>query len=58
MFLTFFLKLKAAGVPVTLREHLALLDAMRADLVTYDVEGFYYLARATLVKDERFIGRF
>lgn len=58
MFLTFFLKLKAAGVPVTLREHLALLDAMRADLVTYDVEGFYYLARATLVKDERFIDRF
>ncbi|MEF2552719.1 VWA domain-containing protein [Aurantimonas sp. A2-1-M11] len=58
MFLTFFLKLKAAGVPVTLREHLALLDAMQADLVTYDVEGFYYLARATLVKDERFIDRF
>ena len=58
MFLTFFLKLKAAGVPVTLREHLALLDAMGADLVTYDVEGFYYLARATLVKDERFIDRF
>ena len=58
MFLTFFLKLKAAGVPVTLREHLALLDAMAADLVTYDVEGFYYLARATLVKDERFIDRF
>ncbi|MDX1731048.1 MAG: VWA domain-containing protein, partial [Aurantimonas coralicida] len=58
MFLTFFLKLKAAGVPVTLREHLALLNAMRADLVTYDVEGFYYLARATLVKDERFIDRF
>ena len=58
MFLTFFLKLKASGVPVTLREHLALLDAMGADLVTYDVEGFYYLARATLVKDERFIDRF
>ncbi|MEC5290025.1 VWA domain-containing protein [Aurantimonas sp. C2-6-R+9] len=58
MFLTFFLKLKAAGVPVTLREHLAFLDAVTADLVTYDVEGFYYLARASLVKDERFIDRF
>ena len=58
MFLTLFLKLKAAGVPVTLREHLLLLDAMRADLVGFDVEGFYYLARAALVKDERFIDRF
>ncbi|MBO0902301.1 vWA domain-containing protein [Jiella sonneratiae] len=58
MFLTFFLQLKAAGVPVTLREHLQLLEAMRADLVTYDVEGFYYLARAALVKDERFVDRF
>ncbi|UIJ74048.1 VWA domain-containing protein [Aurantimonas sp. HBX-1] len=58
MFLTLFLKLKAAGVPVTLREHLLLLDAMRADLVGFDVEGFYFLARATLVKDERFIDRF
>ncbi|MEX6504801.1 VWA domain-containing protein [Jiella sp. M17.18] len=58
MFLTFFLKLREAGVPVTLHEHLALLGAMRADLVTYDVEGFYYLARTTLVKDERFVDRF
>ncbi|MBP0616949.1 vWA domain-containing protein [Jiella mangrovi] len=58
MFLTFFLKLKAAGVPVTLREHLQLLEAMQADLVAYDVEAFYYLARATLVKDERFVDRF
>ena len=58
MFLTFFLKLRAAGVPVTLREHLHLLEAMQADLVTYDVEAFYFLARATLVKDERFVDRF
>ncbi|MBO0663829.1 VWA domain-containing protein [Jiella sp. MQZ9-1] len=58
MFLTFFLKLKAVGVPVTIREHLQLLEATQADLVTYDVEAFYYLARATLVKDERFVDRF
>lgn len=58
MFLTFFLQLKAVGVPVTLREHLQLLEAMQADLVTYDVEAFYFLARATLVKDERFVDRF
>ncbi|KQT50891.1 hypothetical protein ASG43_06445 [Aureimonas sp. Leaf454] len=58
MFLSFFLQLKAAGVPVTLREHLSFLDALGADLVTFDVEGFYFLARASLVKDERHIDRF
>jgi uncharacterized protein with von Willebrand factor type A (vWA) domain len=58
MFLSFFLQLKAAGVPVTLREHLGFLDAVAADLVTFDVEAFYFLARASLVKDERFIDRF
>jgi uncharacterized protein with von Willebrand factor type A (vWA) domain len=58
MFIPFFLELKAARVPVSLREYLALLEGMEADLVTYDVEGFYYLARATLVKDERHIDRF
>jgi uncharacterized protein len=58
MFIPFFLELKAAKVPVSLREYLSLLEGMEADLVTYDVEGFYYLARATLVKDERHIDRF
>src|SRR5690606_17099878 len=29
-----------------------------ADIITYDVEGFYYLSRATLVKDERHLDRF
>ncbi|WP_299837661.1 VWA domain-containing protein [uncultured Jannaschia sp.] len=58
MFLRFFETLRAAGVPVSLREHLAFLDGMAAGLVTFDVEGFYYLARAALVKDERHIDRF
>ena len=58
MFIPFFLELKAARVPVSLREYLALLEGMQADLVTWDVEGFYYLARAALVKDERHIDRF
>jgi uncharacterized protein with von Willebrand factor type A (vWA) domain len=58
MFIPFFLELKAARVPVTLREYLTLLEGMEADLVTYDVEGFYYLARSALVKDERHIDRF
>ncbi len=58
MFIPFFLELKAARVPVSLREYLTLLEGLDADLVTYDVEGFYYLARAALVKDERHIDRF
>ena len=58
MFIPFFLELKAAKVPVSLREYLTLLEGMEADLVTYDVEGFYYLARAALVKDERHIELF
>jgi uncharacterized protein with von Willebrand factor type A (vWA) domain len=58
MFLSFFTALREARVPVSLREFLTFLEAMRANLVTYDIEGFYYLARAAMVKDERHIDRF
>ena len=58
MFLPFFLELKAAKIPVSLREYLSLLEGMQAGLVEYDVEGFYFLARAALIKDERYIDRF
>ncbi|MEL6475744.1 MAG: VWA domain-containing protein [Pseudomonadota bacterium] len=58
MFLKLFFALKDARLPVSLREHLTLVEAMDAGLVIYDVEEFYYLARATLVKDERHLDRF
>ncbi|EAQ27064.1 vWA domain-containing protein [Roseovarius sp. 217] len=58
MFLPFFENLRRAGLPVSLREYLTLLEAMGRGLVTYDVEGFYYLARTAMVKDERHIDRF
>ncbi|MEM9104053.1 MAG: VWA domain-containing protein, partial [Pseudomonadota bacterium] len=58
MFIPFFLELKAAKIPVSLREYLTLLDGMDSRIVMYDVEGFYYLARSALIKDERFIDRF
>lgn len=58
MFIPFFLKLKQAKVPVTLREFLDLLEGMEAGLVDFDVEAFYFLARTSLVKDERYIDRF
>ena len=58
MFTDLFLGLREAKVPVSLREYLTLLEAMDKRLVQYDVEGFYYLARSALVKDERNIDKF
>ena len=58
MFATFFHELKAAKVPVTLKEYLTLMEAMQADLADRSVEHFYYLSRATLVKDERHLDKF
>ncbi len=58
MFVPFFDTLRSTGVPVSLREYLSFLEAMRAGLATYDPEAFYYLARTAMVKDERHIDRF
>ncbi len=58
MFVPFFEALRSAGVPVSLREYLSFLEALRAELALYDAEAFYHLARLTLVKDERHIDRF
>src|SRR5436190_14859414 len=58
MFLTFFTSLREAQVPVTLREYLTLMEALDADLAGTSVDDFYYLARTTLVKDERNLDKF
>ena len=58
MFVAFFHELKAAGVPVTLREYLTLMEAMEEDLAGRRVEDFYCLARTALVKDERNLDKF
>jgi len=58
MFLRFFENLRSADVPVSMREFLAFLEGMKRGLVTYDVEGFYYLARTAMVKDERHLDKF
>jgi uncharacterized protein len=58
MFVSFFEGLRSAGVPVTLREYLTLMEAMAQDLAGRRVESFYYLARAALVKDERNLDKF
>ena len=58
MFVNFFLELRQAKVPVSLREYLTLIEGMKHNIAAYEIEDFYYLARATLVKDERHLDKF
>ncbi|MEC9367226.1 MAG: VWA domain-containing protein [Pseudomonadota bacterium] len=58
MFVHFFHELKAARIPVTLKEYLTLMRALELDVAGKHVEDFYYLARASLVKDERNLDKF
>ena len=58
MFLDFLDELRAAGIPASLKEHLVLLEALDRDVIDRTPEDFYYLARATYVKDEGLIDRF
>jgi uncharacterized protein with von Willebrand factor type A (vWA) domain len=58
MFLHFFEELRAARIPASLKEHLTLLEALRAGVIERRVEDFYYLARAAYVKDESLLDRF
>ena len=58
MFINFFLALRQAGVPATLKEYLALIEALDKRVIGFQVEEFYYLSRAALVKDERNLDKF
>ena len=58
MFLNFLDELRAAKIPASLKEHLLLLEALQADVIDWSIEDFYYLARATYVKDEGLLDRF
>jgi uncharacterized protein with von Willebrand factor type A (vWA) domain len=58
MFLSLFLELRDAKVPVTLKEYLTLLEALLAGVAEMSVDTFYYLSRACLVKDERNLDKF
>jgi uncharacterized protein with von Willebrand factor type A (vWA) domain len=58
MFVDFFYILRDAGVPVSTKEYLSFLAAMDKRVIHPDVDEFYYLARSTLVKDERFFDPF
>ena len=58
MFFGFLDELRMAGIPASLKEHLTLLEAMQRDVIGWSPEEFYYLARATYVKDEGHLDRF
>jgi len=58
MFFNFLDELRAAGIPASMKEHLVLLEALDQDVISRRPEEFYYLARATFVKDEGLLNRF
>src|SRR6186713_347064 len=58
MFTNFFLELRQAKVPVSIKEYLALMEGMDKHVADYSVDDFYYLSRTILVKDERNLDKF
>jgi uncharacterized protein with von Willebrand factor type A (vWA) domain len=48
----FFLKLKDARIPVSIKEYLMLMEGLSKGVIEPSIEDFYYLARTVLVKDE------
>jgi uncharacterized protein with von Willebrand factor type A (vWA) domain len=58
MFNSLIEQLRIAGIGVSVTEYLSLMGAMKANVAEYSVDDFYYLSRATLVKDERHLDRF
>ncbi|MCR4728888.1 MAG: VWA containing CoxE family protein [Lachnospiraceae bacterium] len=58
MFSTFFYTLKAKGLECSLSEWLALFDALNKGLDGGSLTGFYYMARAILVKNETDFDKF
>ena len=58
MLIQFFLNLKEAKVPVSVREYLTLLEALKSGVIAPSIDEFYQLSRMTLVKDEQYFDRF
>ena len=64
MLIDFFYTLRAAKLPVSVKEFLTLLEALQADVVgprqpdACTIDDFYYLARTALVKDEKHFDKF
>jgi hypothetical protein len=58
MLSTFFFKLKEHRLPVSIKEYLTLLEAMQKHVIGPSIDEFYFLARATLIKDEANFDKF
>ena len=58
MLVDFFFQLRAGGLKVSITEFLSLLELLKKRVIRFDVEQFYYLSRACLVKDESQYDRF
>ncbi|MGV3655821.1 MAG: vWA domain-containing protein [Noviherbaspirillum sp.] len=58
MLIDFFFTLKDAGLPVSIKEFLVLLEAMQKSVIRPSLDEFYYLARMALVKDESHYDKF
>ena len=58
MLVDFFYKLREHEIPVSITEYLTLLEALDSRIAMLSGDDFYYLSRATLVKDERHFDRF
>jgi len=64
MLIDFFYALRAAKLPVSVKEFMTLLEALQAGVVgprqpqACTIDDFYYLARAALVKDEKHYDKF
>ena len=58
MLINLFNTVKSSGVPCSLRELLDLIGALEARVAYSDMNDFYYLSRAILVKDEKHYDKF
>ncbi len=58
MLIDFFLHLKRAKLPVSIKEYLMLIEALGKSVIGPSVDDFYVLSRAALVKDERNFDKF
>jgi len=63
MLIDFFYTLRAAKLPVSVKEFLMLLEAMQANVVgpqsdACSMDDFYYLSRTALIKDEKHFDKF
>jgi uncharacterized protein with von Willebrand factor type A (vWA) domain len=58
MLIDFFYTLRAAKLPVSVKEYLTLLEALKANVIEPSLDEFYYLSRMTLVKDEQYFDKF